>query len=144
MEVQTNQSVLRRINHIYLTLVGCCCDHICMNKLVQHLYLNFKATKTHTKQQHSHTHLSLVTLSSPANVSCLIWSVYQYSLSGLSENIVPDQCIQPQALRCSINSFTQPFKSVDADRFRVTQCISDGWFYDLSVNKKNPVYSVAN
>lgn len=56
------------------------------------------------------------------------YSVYQYSPSRPSENIVWNQCVQPQALRCSINSFTQPFKSVGGDRFRVIQCIDDGWF----------------
>lgn len=51
------------------------------------------------------------------------YSVCQYSLPRPSENTVWDQCVQPEALRCSINSFSQPFKSrgvIDSDSSSVS------------------------
>lgn len=94
-----------------------------------------KVWKRHTKQ-YPFTHMPSMSQSMFKDKKVCIYvesnivnpySEYQYSWSRSSENIVKDQCTQPQALRCSINAFTQPFKSVGGDRFGVIQCMDDGW-----------------
>lgn len=104
-------------------------NQICINKLCAASSVKLQELKKPHKAIYPLIHvfnLCSMTRNSASIQRLIQWIHTQYiNILYLDPEKTQDQCVQPPALRCSINTFTQSFKSVREDRFRV---IDDGWF----------------